>query len=89
MKIWRWCLTVLFFTVDLGLSQNHSHNQRETNESTADEHFDHMPDRYPEVDPERFEDLGHIFLGQTSFEGRIRILQITDLHRFPTGQSDR
>jgi hypothetical protein len=36
-------------------------------------------------DEDSFEDLGHVVLGTPKVEGRLRILQITDLHRFPKG----
>jgi hypothetical protein len=37
------------------------------------------------IDDDSFEDLGNVVLGAPRVEGRLRILQITDLHRFPKG----
>ena len=38
-----------------------------------------------ELKSDSFEDLGHIKVGPAVVEGKLRILQITDLHRFPKG----
>jgi hypothetical protein len=44
-----------------------------------------LPADCSSVKSDSFEDLGNVVLGAPKMEGRLRILQITDLHRFPKG----
>jgi hypothetical protein len=64
-------VVVLFLTPHLPV--NHAH---EIGSGTETEGSD---------DEDNFEDLGHVVLDAPKVEGRLRILQITDLHRFPKG----